>query len=966
MSSLRDPIPSLFSPSAAEEERQRLSALFMQAPAAIAVYRGPQLVVEFINPLCRQILGPRPQVGRPLLEAMPEFAQTEAYQVIRRVATTGESITGNELRVPLDREGNGVLRDYYFNFTTQPLRDAQGNPDGVVAFAVEVTDQVLARQEMEKLANQVAAERGMLEQVIQQIPAAVFLAEAPSGRLLLGNPQVEELLGRPYYPAATVTEYAQYKGFHPDGRPYQPDEWPLARAVSQGEVVKSEPAQMVRGDGSRVDVEWSAAPVRGIDGRIVAGVVVGVDTTERSRMLRDEQRRSGQLKALASLALTINTATSLEQILAEVTEQARELVGAHQAVTSMTVNNNWAQAITAVSLSDKYAQWRNYDTPPNGTGIYALVAQMGRPMRMTQQELEAHPRFKHFGGEGSRHPPMRGWLAVPMVGRGGKNLGLIQLSDRYEGEFSAEDEAIIVQLAQLAGIAVENTRLREETQRAEERFRLLVEATTQVVWTTSPEGQVVEDSPSWLAFTGQTSEQWRGSGWVDAIHPEDRERAMAAWTHSMKTGERYEVEYRLRRKDGGWAHTLARGVPRRDAHGSICEWVGCNTDISEIRRAEQALRAQHQLIRTITDNATLGMLMMDDQQRCTFMNPAAEKLTGFRFEEVAALGKPLHDIIHHLKPDGSPYPIGECPIDRALPTRAREQGEDLFVHKNGHFYQVAFTASPILDEGRPLGTVIEVRDITAQKVAEREREQLITALEHSNQELDQFAYVASHDLKAPLRGIASLSQWIEEGLASAMTPQTHEHMRLLRGRVHRMEALIDGILDYSRAGRVRHGPERVDVGRLVSEVIELLSPGPDVRLEVAPELPVLTTERVPLQQVFMNLVGNALKHARRDNGALVRIGVRDAGEHYHFHIADNGQGIAPQYHERIWTIFQTLEARDKVEGTGIGLSVVKKIVESRGGRAWVESDVGQGATFHFTWPKRERERLGQVPDRVRS
>jgi signal transduction histidine kinase len=178
-------------------------------------------------------------------------------------------------------------------------------------------------------------------------------------------------------------------------------------------------------------------------------------------------------------------------------------------------------------------------------------------------------------------------------------------------------------------------------------------------------------------------------------------------------------------------------------------------------------------------------------------------------------------------------------------------------------------------------------------------------------------------------------------------------MQLRQGRVHRMEALIDGILAYSRAGRVRERAELIDVGALVRETVELLDPPEDTEVVVAPGLPRLEAERVPLQQVFMNLIGNAFKHNARP-GARVEIGATDAGEVYQFSVADNGPGFAPQHFDKIWQIFQTLAPRDKVEGTGIGLSVVRKVVEARGGRTWLESEVGRGTTFYFTWPKQPR------------
>jgi PAS domain S-box-containing protein len=263
------------------------------------------------------------------------------------------------------------------------------------------------------------------------------------------------------------------------------------------------------------------------------------------------------------------------------------------------------------------------------------------------------------------------------------------------------------------------------------------------------------------------------------------------------------------------------------------------------------------------------------------------------------------------------------------------------------------------DFGRPVRIAGVSLDVTERREAEEalrrslaSLQRLTRALERNNKELDQFAYVASHDLKAPLRGIANLSQWIEEELGDAVNDQTKEYLTLLRGRIHRMEGLIDGILSYSRAGRAKHGAEAVDVKALLDEVIELASPPDGAVVTVEGPMPVLHTERLPLQQVFLNLITNGLKYA---GGAAARITVTssDAGAFHEFVVADNGPGIAPDYHEKIWGIFQTLNPRDKVEGTGIGLALVRKIVENKGGRAWVESEPGSGARFHFTWPANE-------------
>ena len=242
--------------------------------------------------------------------------------------------------------------------------------------------------------------------------------------------------------------------------------------------------------------------------------------------------------------------------------------------------------------------------------------------------------------------------------------------------------------------------------------------------------------------------------------------------------------------------------------------------------------------------------------------------------------------------------------------------------------------------------------LAATKAARDDAERAAAAATEAYRELDQFAYVASHDLKAPLRGIANLAQWLQDDIGEQLKGDSKEHMRLLQGRVRRMEALIDGILTYSRAGRKLTPPEPVETGALVRDVIELLAPPAEVRIQMPDQFPTIEAERVPLQQVFMNLIGNAIKFTRAVRpDAVIDIAWRDVADGFEFTISDNGAGIAPEYHDRVWGIFQTLAARDKVEGTGIGLSVVQKIVESRGGKVSLESAPGEGATFRFVWAK---------------
>jgi signal transduction histidine kinase len=227
-------------------------------------------------------------------------------------------------------------------------------------------------------------------------------------------------------------------------------------------------------------------------------------------------------------------------------------------------------------------------------------------------------------------------------------------------------------------------------------------------------------------------------------------------------------------------------------------------------------------------------------------------------------------------------------------------------------------------------------------------------LKKHNAELNQFSYLVSHDLKAPLRAIFKLSEWIEEDLGSDLPGETKKHLHTLKGRVSRMEALINGLLEYSKIGRHNFQCEQTDTQRMLNEIADGLNPSDKAAIRIASNMPLFKTKRLLLYQVFSNLLSNALKHNDK-NDPWVKVHVEEKNNFYQFTVSDNGVGIDERYHEKIFTMFQTLEARDKVEGMGVGLSIAKKSIEDVGGTIRVESLVGIGSKFIFTWPKKIAE-----------
>jgi two-component system sensor kinase FixL len=369
-------------------------------------------------------------------------------------------------------------------------------------------------------------------------------------------------------------------------------------------------------------------------------------------------------------------------------------------------------------------------------------------------------------------------------------------------------------------------------------------------------------------------------------------------------------------------------------------------DITRRKRAEEALRESEARMRAIFDTAVDGIVTIDERGTIESFNPAAERMFGYTEAEVVEknvsmlMPSPYHEahdgyLAHYLQ-TGEKKIIG---IGR----------EVVGLRKDGTTFPMDLAVGETRQGERRMFTGT-VRDISERKQAEEQRDRLLRELESANEELKNFGYVVSHDLKAPLRAIGSLADWLSTDYADKFDDEGKEHMRLLISRVRRMDGLIDGILQYSRVGRVKEVAVAVELNQLVREVIDLLAPPENIEVSVENSLPTVMAEPTRIQQVFQNLLSNAIKYMDKPKGEI-RITCGAEGRQWKFSITDNGPGIAQQHFEKIFQLFQTLAPRDRVESTGVGLALVKKIVEMYGGRVWLESTVGRGSTFFFTLPR---------------
>lgn len=384
--------------------------------------------------------------------------------------------------------------------------------------------------------------------------------------------------------------------------------------------------------------------------------------------------------------------------------------------------------------------------------------------------------------------------------------------------------------------------------------------------------------------------------------------------------------------------------------------VRMRSEVGEIARAVEVFKAslveldRTELLRVTTDTLPAMVGYVDAERRVGFLNSEFSHWFNLEVDDVARVkGRPLAEVLPGL-------PGGTERLEAALAGREVRFEQPLFKDDGSRADLEGYFRPHRAPDGRVLGAVALLTDVTERNNLNQRLARQAKDLMRSNEELEQFAYVASHDLKAPLRGIDNLVNWIEEDLEGVLQGETRNNMELLKRRVKRLEKLLDDLLAYSRAGRSAMSAEDVDTRQLVEELAVLVSPPDGFRIEASPSLPVLVTSRAPLTQVLQNLISNAIKHHDHPESGRVSVEAKPASPLTTFTVSDDGPGIPEQFRDRVFGMFQTLRPRDDVEGSGMGLAIVKKLIERQGGTVWLgERPEGRGLAVHFTWPGKCKE-----------
>ncbi|MBN2182354.1 MAG: CBS domain-containing protein [Sedimentisphaerales bacterium] len=431
--------------------------------------------------------------------------------------------------------------------------------------------------------------------------------------------------------------------------------------------------------------------------------------------------------------------------------------------------------------------------------------------------------------------------------------------------------------------------------------------------------------------------------WID---PEERANFLGGLDKEFIRSK----ELSLRTCKGKKIYVTVFSSPTTGIGGELNGYQGIVYDITEkkelsaFRRAEEALRESEKKWRLLAENVPDVILSVRKDGRIQFINRA---ITGFDVNDV--IGKTIYEYIppeHHQK-------VGEA-IERVFLTKKSESYEIGAPGEHGANTVWETRVVPVMVEGRVEVVNLISTDITERMEFQERQAKLLNRVQKINRELNDFARIVSHDLKEPLRTIKIAAKWISDDCKDVLDEKGKEHLELLSNQVTRMYDLIDNVLKYSRAGHLKNQKEWIDLKVLMPQIISMVSVPEHIEITIDDELPVIEFERTQIAQVFQNLLSNAIKYIDKPSGHI-RIGCLAEEDNWKFSVADNGCGIDKENFEKIFQIYQTLGSGDGFRSTGIGLTLVKKIIETYGGAIWVESQPGRGCTFFFTLPKQDNQ-----------
>lgn len=487
---------------------------------------------------------------------------------------------------------------------------------------------------------------------------------------------------------------------------------------------------------------------------------------------------------------------------------------------------------------------------------------------------------------------------------------------------------------------------------SEERYALVVQTLSIGVWDWNTRTNELYWSPRFSELLGYKQGELKDhlSEWESRLHPRDHDRIMMLLDNHIKFKHPYDVEYRLKQRDGNYLWIHARGQGVWDEHGNAVRMVGSIEDITWRKTAEQQLIEEASRLAAVMNTVHDGIITIDAKGTIQSFNPAAVRIFDYQPKEVIGQNvKILMPEPYHSEHDGYLKHYLETG-DAKIIGSGREVTAK---RKDGTVFPMELSVSQMYVSGKRM-FVGTIRDITLRKEADLAIKQHLSALKRSNQELDDFAYIASHDLKEPLRGLSNNARFLKEDYDELIDEGGKKRLDRLMFLCERMERLVNDLLYFSRLGRQELAVQPTNLNEVIHDIEAMLESNLQeggAKLVIVEPLPTIICDLPRITEVYRNLISNAIKYCDKSE-KRVEIGWEMQNAERVFYIRDNGIGIAPEFHQDVFRIFKRLNhENDNVKGTGVGLTFVKKIIERHRGRIWIVSQVGQGTTFYFTIPE---------------
>ena len=884
--------------SALKESEERLSTMFDAVRDGIIIIDLEVNMLQ-VNEATLQMTGYSREdlIGKSALEFVAEY---DRMKVVEDMAKTLE-----DKKVKLMPVYHLVRKDgseFEAELGSGMMLDKEGNVAGFVGVIRDVTERRRMEEEVRKTAEK-------LRIMFDSIKDAVIVSDM-SGTILEVNDAALQISGwsREEFVNKNAIEILAEK-----------DRDAAIESImkqAEGEVtMETAECTLILSGGKELEAEFTASLMRDAEGNPMGTITVARDITERKQMQEELRKTAEKLRIVIESIGDMIIITDRDLKYTNVNEATVRMLGCTD--RESLIGTDITEAVAgrdrdSVTRALKGALKRKTSIEALG---YAFVTADGK-------EFEAEATVEILRD------------------CAGKVVGLI---------ISARD-------------VTERKRMMEALRDSEEKKRLIFESLRDSVMVVDLKGDVVEANEACLRQLGYSREELLRMNTLQFVSEKDKDRAVENAVKMVSVGVADDYfDYSilaLVTKEGKEIEVEHSTALMRDSLGKPAYVIGIARDITERKRAEEALRASEEKLRTMFNSIKDGIVVTDMTGKIVEGNEMAFRMAGYDSLAEVTGRNPVEFISEKDRPR-----LVEDLTRFFEKGEAAEHLEYTMVKKDGGEFDIELSISTLHDaDGNTSGFIAVERDVTERKRMQDQINRMVEDLKRSNAELEQFAYVASHDLQEPLRMISSYTQLLARRYKGKLEPEADEFIEFAVDGSTRMQTMVQALLTYSRVGTRGKPPEPTECETVLALAKKNLQAAlQEKEAEVTNDpLPTIMADDVQMVQLFQNLIGNGIKFQSEGVQPHVHVSVEDKGEEWLFSFKDNGIGIDPEYKERIFVIFQRLHSKQTYKGTGIGLSVCKKIVERHGGTIWVESELGKGATFCFTIPKYREEAIEEA------